>query len=491
MRAIVCAVILLASTITAATAQAAPGCGAVVDERTFASEAELRRLNATIAGFGARTTASPAHRRMVDWLDRRVDRIPGIRTTSDTFRIHRWLPVTGDIGSAGALTVSGERVPVAGAIPYSRPTAGSTGELVYLPTGPITSANAAGKVVIRDFPAVDRGYLAEPALNADLVAAGLAGAAGLIVAFDFPRAQVRGYHDPHTGTHYRVPALFVGVDEAARLKQSAGAPATLSVLASTDRATTRSVIATLPGQSQERIVFDANTDGNTWVQENANAALLALAEYFAGLPRSCRPRTLEFVFATAHLHRAAEGTEFHARRLDADYDKGTVAFAFAVEHLGTREYLPVPRENGRELRLSGQSELMGWFAGSPRLAAAATAAISRHGLDRTIVAPGADAPDPARVPPQCSFGGLGTHFHSHLIPTMAMISGPWSLWAPSFGAEAVDFSLMRRQTLAAGDATLALAGVPRADIAGPYPAYRTARAAGAPTCSHELPPEQG
>jgi hypothetical protein len=49
---------------------------------------------------------------------------------------------------------------------------------------------------------------------------------------------------------------------------------------------------------------------------------------------------------------------------------------------------------------------------------------------------------------------------------------------------------MRQQTLAAGDAVLALAGVPRAEIAGPYLAYRQARAAGAPTCPHDLPPEQ-
>jgi hypothetical protein len=530
MRAIVCVLILLATTITAAQpAAAGPSCPTVIDEREFTSETDLRRLNATIAGFGARTTASPAHRRMVDWVERQVRRNPGVTTRSESYRIQRWLPVT------SSLSVSGRRIPVAGAIPYSRPTLGSTGELVHL-TEPITAANARGKVVIRDFPAVDRGYLAETALNADLIAAGLAGAAGLIVAFDFPREQVRDYYDPHTGTHYRVPGLFVGVDEAVRLKQMVGARATLGVLAVRDRATTRSVVARLPGQSRERIVFDANTDGVGWVQENANAALLALARYFAGLPLSCRPRTFEFVFATGHLHRPAEGTEFHARALDAEYDSGTVAFAFAMEHLGAREYVPVPREGegpesgggestgqesgvpassstatnspasgsptssvsatsgpgsgGRELRLSGQSETFGWFAGSPALSAAAVAAIGRHGLDRVFVIPGIDPPDPVRVPPQCSFGGLGTHFHSHLIPTMAMISGPWSLWAPSFGEEAVDFARMRRQTLAAGDATLALSGVPREEIAGPYLGYREARAAGASTCPHDLPPEQ-
>ena len=99
---------------------------------------------------------------------------------------------------------------------------------------------------------------------------------------------------------------------------------------------------------------------------------------------------------------------------------------------------------------------------------------------------GAPVKVPDRAPPQCSFGGIGTHFHSHLVPTMAMISGPWTLWAPSFGAEAVDHERMRRQTLAA---ITALGPVPREQIAGPYLDLRRARAGGAPTCSHEMPPE--
>lgn len=421
---------------------------------------------------------------MVDWVERQAQRLPGISTRSETSRIRRWLPVTGDLASTGLLFVGGQRIPIAGAIPYTEPTLYSSGELIYL-TDPITTANARGKVVIRDFPAVDRGYLAESLLNKDLVDAGNAGAAGLIIAFDFPRAQVRGYYEPHTGTHYRVPGVFVGGAEAQQLKQAVGRRANLAILAVRDQATTRSVIATLPGQSTEKIVFDTNTDGNTWVQENSNAALLALAKYFAHQPLRCRQRTIEFVFATGHLHRPAEGTELYARKLDAQYDDGTVAFAFALEHLGTREYVRV----GKELQPSGLSEVFGWFAGSPVLSAAAQNAIARHGLDRVFVLPGIDLPVPGRVPPQCSFGGLGTHLHSHLIPSMAMISGPWSLWAPSFGSHAIDFARMRAQTLAAGDTVLALANVPHAEIAGPYLGYRQARAGGAPTCSHELPPD--
>ncbi|MFI6102275.1 PA domain-containing protein [Lentzea sp. NPDC051213] len=460
-----------------APATAAEDCPASIDDRTFASASSLRELNATVAGFGLRATGSPAHKRLISWLERRVTRLPGISVRSEQFRIQRWHP------GPGLLLGAGGAVPVASAIPYSAPGLRS-GTLVKLPAGePITAANARGKVVLRDFPAVDRGYFAEPLLHQDMVDAGTAGAAGVVVAFPFPHEQVRGYWDPHVGTHYRVPGVFVGADAA--LKLQVGTRTTIGVLAGRSPATTRSLIATLPGLSSERIVIDTNTDGVGWVQENGTVALLALAEHFARLPLRCRPRTLEFVFATGHLHRPAEGSEFRARALDADYDSGSVAFAFVLEHLGTREYLP----SEGELRATGAAEISGWFAGSPVLAQTATTALAGRAVDRTIVLPGSDTPVPGRAPPQCSFGGIGTHFHSHLVPTMAMISGPWTLWAPSFGADAVDHERMRRQVLAAGDAVLALGAVPREQIAGPYLDLRQARAGGAPTCSHDLPPE--
>ncbi|MGW4214295.1 hypothetical protein ACWEIJ_40360 [Lentzea sp. NPDC004789] len=457
----------------------------------LAPASTLHSLNATVAGFGLRSTGSAAHNRLISWLERGVSRLPGMTVRSERFTIQRWQPGPG-------LLLSGGAVPVAAPIPYSAPGLRS-GELVHLPAGtPITAANSFGKVVLRDFPAVDRGYLAESQLHQDMIDAGIAGAAGVVVVFPFPHSQVRGYWDPHTGTHYRVPGVFVGAD--ARLQ--VGKRATIGVLAGRAPAVTRSLIATLPGRSAERIVLDTNTDGVGWVQENGTVALLALAEHFARLPLRCRPRTLEFVFATGHLHRPAEGSEFRARALDAEYDSGSVAFAFVLEHLGTREFLPsagppvgTAGSSGWSppspvsLKPTGAAELSGWFAGSPVLAQAAATALTARAVDRTFVLPGSDPPVPGRAPTQCSFGGLGTHFHSHLVPTMAMISGPWTLWAPSFGAEAVDHERMRRQVLAAADAITALAPVPRDQIAGPYLDLRRARAGGAPTCSHELPPE--
>ena len=61
-----------------------------------------------------------------------------------------------------------------------------------------------------------RPYLAT--LHEELIAAGQAGAAGVIFTFDVPGKQVRGYYDPHVGTLYRVPAVFACSAQATRLK---------------------------------------------------------------------------------------------------------------------------------------------------------------------------------------------------------------------------------------------------------------------------------
>jgi hypothetical protein len=110
-------------------------------------------------------------------------------------------------------------------------------------------------------------------------------------------------------------------------------------------------------------------------------------------------------------------------------------------------------------------------------------------LDRVLVSPGFGAPVEGQVPQIVSFGGIGTPYHAHLVPTMSIITGPWSLWAPAFGAEAIDIGLLRAQVLAAADVVRGLDAVPRDAIAGGYLADRAARAAGATAGRDVEPPE--
>jgi hypothetical protein len=501
-----------------------------IDASTFASEADLQRWCDRIGAEGLRGTASAAHDRVISWVEDELGRIPGLSLRSEPFDVLRWSPrPDGDLARAGAVRLIGGEartpvpvpVPVAGAVPYSRPGVGR-GELVRLARGePITAENAGGRVVLRDFPHLplpydyllthalhvspdclrlqgevfDRPGLADEVLHQDLLAAGRAGAAGMIIAFDLPREQMAGYFEPHKGTHYDVPAVFIGIDEREHLRRLVTAGAVhveVAVDATIETAPTRNVFATLPGRSAERIVLVTHTDGNTWVQENGIAALLALATYLAALPIEQRPRTIELAFTAAHLHISKEGSAHYASQLDRDYDDGTVAFAFAIEHLGAREIVPVERPGapGRHLQFTGAGEPLLWAVGpSEALRSAVLDAVAGRDLERALITPGLGPAVEEQVPHIASFGGLGTYFHTNLIPTTSIITGPWSLWAPSFGREAIDIARLRQQALAAGDVVLRLADVSREEIAGVYLDHRRARASGTPTALDATPPE--
>ena len=499
---------------------AGASCPSTVNGRAFASVAQLRRLVRQENGFGERYLASRAHNRTIGWIEDEVGAIDGFRVRADRYRLWRWLPRTKakgrpglDLARAGGLTVTRNgaisKVPVAGAVRWSEPTGkpGRKGQLVYLAPGEeITPQNSAGKVVIREFPITSLPYAAlqviglyitpdlagatgdytRPFLNTqhdDLLAASAAGAAGVIFTFDVPREQVKGYGDPHDGTIYKVPGVFVGGVEARRLKALAaqGASARVVVRAKVGRATTTNVIATLPGRSSQKIALGANTDGQSWVQEDAVSGLIAFARYYARLPLRCRPRTLQIAFTSAHDAVVNDGMDPYSARLDAEYDKGGVAFAFAVEHLGTREI--VPNAAGNRLRFTGKGEPFLFAAGdSDLLRRTAVKITKRRKLDQTAVLQGLGLPTAGQVPPICNMGGLGTFFQTHLIPTLAMISGPWSLYAPAFRGSAIDYKRMRSQLLAMGDTVLALDGAPMDQIAGDYPELRERRAQGAPTC---------
>ncbi|KAL3482909.1 hypothetical protein BJX62DRAFT_245414 [Aspergillus germanicus] len=261
-----------------------------------------------------------------------------------------------------------------------------------------------------------------------------------------------------------------------------GCTVSLSVYATATPLTTRNLTAILPGSTAERIVYITHTDGNTFVQENGAAALLALAQYFASTPLHARRRTLEFAFNAGHLHISKEGSLGHAKQLSKDFEtpNNNLALVIPVEHLGAREIEALPRPGnmpGRSLRYTGRGELMFWCTGpSIPVVCAAQAAISRYGLDRVLLTRGVSLP--ARggtVPTFTSFGGIGTYYHNLLVPTTSLISGPWSLWAPAFGIGAVDVARLRRQTLALGHVYLALEGVERSKIVGGYTEYRKSK----------------
>jgi hypothetical protein len=476
--------VLALAVLTLVPAGAAAACPRAVDPSEFASAARLSEWTGVQARLGVRATANANHRRFVAWLERQMQAIPGVRMRSVGYRIRRW------DHRGTSLVVGGASVPVAGPIPYARATGtgGVTGPLVYLPPAEqITAANAGGRIVIRDrLP----GSAKE---DADLEAAGAAGAKALLFAKDLPRRQVHGFYRPYRGIHWQVPGAYLGVDEGQRLKEAlvGGGPveATLTLRAVTRPATTRMLLATLPGRGKRRFVVESHTDGVNAIWDNGPIAMLAMARYLARLPASCRPR-VQFAFTTAHLYlhlvsrKEGGGSAMQlAKRLDREYDRGRVAAVMALEHLGAVHYERVPRAAGpgSVLRRTSRHELLAVsVTESERLRAVVRRALA--GIQPTAVIEGVDAEDPGRVPPHCSFGGEGGAYNQHLIPTIGAISGPEVLFAPAFGMEAVDFPFMRRQSLAFTDLLLDMSRMKQAAIAGEIPELRRRRAAGAPGC---------
>jgi len=154
-----------------------------------------------------------------------------------------------------------------------------------------------------------------------------------------------------------------------------------------------------------------------------------------------------------------------------------VVLAIALEHLGVREYVARDMDSapGRKLEKSGLNEPAGIFSTeSPALVENLIQSVIDRNLARTFMLRGVDQPG-ATFPPYQSYGGVGTWTHQRAIPTVAFITGPWTIFDPEFQLEAIDYDLFRRQLLAFADLLHRIEGLPPAAIAGADSVYREAK----------------
>jgi len=505
-------------------ASATPACPSTTHAGDFAGKAQLREWNAALDGFGARATGTANHRRYIRWLDRHLDSVPGVDVRSLRYRFDR----QAERSSSLAVELGGTDTALkpAGPVPYSEPTSkrGVSAPLVYLSSDTeITAANSGGRIVVRDLIAgqlqnslfnfvswsifdpngtfdpegtYKRDFLSSQSVD-DMEAAGAAGAAGVLFVHEFPRDVIRGHYRPYEGIHWRVPALHLGVDEGERIKSEIAAgtagDARLALRAKRERrARTRTLVGRLPGPGGRRVVVETHSDGMNAVWDNGHVPILAIARYFAALPRHCRPGPMEFVFTTAHLyqrldgHSHGAGDELYARKMDAAYDRGKVSLILALEHLGAREWEAVPRGGGlpgltiRKTRLSEPSTT--FITESEFLVDTLDEIVRGRNIERSLLLKGTALADDSHVPPYCSFGGEGTPYMRHLLPTVGFVTSPWPLFNPGYGLELIDFELLRRQSLMFNDFLLRLRGASQEAIAGKYAEYRAQREAGKPTC---------
>jgi hypothetical protein len=516
----------------AASARAAP-CPTAPDPAALPDAPTLRQMNSFVDSLGARPTGSAAHARYVDWIREQMRAIPGIELNELPYTIHRWTPSASSL----RITVDGatKTLPIAGPIPYSKPTGpeGATAPLAIVPADQkITADNAKGKIVVREAnagsvpnaafllpvvswePPYDPHNTFDPSgtffgdfINyiprvQDLRDSAAAGAKGLLFVKNVPRRQIVDHYEPYEGEPFQVPGLFLGADEGKQITDAiaAGKNPSAQVVdeARYEDVATPSIEATLPGQSPQRIVIDSHTDGTNAAEDNGPVAMIAIARYLAGLPAECRPRTIQFAFSTAHFYQRLRdpairdgGAEQLAEQLDRDYDKGTVSAVVVLEHLGAVDYQQFPRSDGGpgvELKPTGLRAIQ--FIGitpSPALVSAVDGVVRSYDLQRSLLLQGADAPG-STVPAHCSFGGEGTPYNAHLLPTIGVISAPQTLYNPAFGLEGIDFDAMRDEVRAYTELVNRMGVMSQSDVAGSVDSERAQRAAGAPGCPEAIPP---
>lgn len=292
----------------------------------------------TLHNFGPqRFTGTPNARAFEDWLAAQFAAL-GCKIERDEFRLTSWVAQNEDCSIVVKEDGGASRtLDVLAYYPFSASTDGKsavTGRVLFGGTG-----NTAGEEIVAKFPAAElaqsivvvdipiRGKGADSTVKsfpesfpgslpklvdapnpASLVQIGIPTMAalenrcrGVIFCYtDVSKDSVRYNFLPFTDRFRNTTGLFVGADDSAYLKQVSGkATATMRLDAKlTHNARTDSILATLPGETDEVVIITTETDGPNEVNENGPLGVLAAATYLSKLPK--RRRTFVFSLPTAH-----------------------------------------------------------------------------------------------------------------------------------------------------------------------------------------------
>jgi hypothetical protein len=206
-------------------------------------------------------------------------------------------------------------------------------------------------------------------------------------------AEGKRRYRPHPRTE--LPAVWVGPSGRDELlaAAAAGSEATLKLCAEVhEAAPVNSIVATLPGMTEEAIVLVTHTDGVNALQENGGSVLLAMAECLARLPLESRRRTIVFACVTGHMCREVFEVDGKTPTL-AECEglltqrPGLAAVAVAalgVEHVGSTEWV----REGAEMIPSGRNGWAHCLTTSETLADVMLKALEGTDSDPVLVANG-------------------------------------------------------------------------------------------------------
>ena len=181
-----------------------------------------------------------------------------------------------------------------------------------------------------------------------------------------------------------MPSVWVTASTGRQLRVLAdqGAPVTLTVDAELRPNTpTRTIVATLPGATDEAIILWTHLDGPNALQENGSIAILNLVRYFARLPRSERQRSLVVVAPEGHFAEQYLPTSAWIKERP-DLMRKAVAFV-AVEHLGGNEWLGNPSTNA--YAATGKTEIAFAFCPTLQMQSLAKGAVAEQHMGRQAI----------------------------------------------------------------------------------------------------------
>ncbi len=209
-----------------------------------------------------------------------------------------------------------------------------------------------------------------------------AGAVGLIYAWrGLSDADAKG--QSRLGTEH-LPSIWVIPTTGAKLIQLAqkGEPVTLTVEADTQKnAPTRTIVATLPGATEESIILWTHTDGPNALQENGSIALLNMMRYYSKIPRSERRRTIKVVIPESHFAEQYISTSAWITERP-DLVENSVAL-IAAEHLGGTEWLSDPISN--TYTPTGELEVAFAFCPTAPMRTLAKQAVADQAIGREVI----------------------------------------------------------------------------------------------------------
>ena len=329
----------------------------------LASQKEVWDQQVWMARLGPKYTGNKAHTTFVEFLATEFKKA-GCDVARERYTLPRWDAKRWEIAITPA-SGAAFKAPVTSYFPYSgqTPAAGVTGGLVYAGSNPtFTLTGLQGKIALIDFTTNTREWAklyqqwginppgekfpdamrpARGAVN-DLTQFQKAGAIGVILGWsDVSDANAADQYTPFSRPPQGIPGLYVGRATLDRLKALAASGATATVVLEADTVAdtpTDTLLATLPGASDEVVIVNTHTDGPNATEENGALGILALAKYFAKLPKSERQRTLVFPLTTGHFASPWVPSIRGVIEKHPDVITRAVA-AITVEHLGCREWL--------------------------------------------------------------------------------------------------------------------------------------------------------